>query len=168
MKHGKTELGKQVFKGSNVSLSIAQRSALILFDGLKEDAAIIQSLAMMGLKQEDIDFLLQLGLIEVVDAAAAASSPVVAAAGAANAAAAIAVTPPAVTEPAGAQSEQELYQRAYPIATKLTSGLGLRGFRLNMSVEGAAGYKDLVALSPKIQAAVGDEKYAELARALRL
>jgi hypothetical protein len=167
MKHGKTELGKQVFKGSNVSLSIAQRSALILFDGLKEDAAIIQSLAMMGLKQEDIDFLLQQGLIEVADGKAATAAPPAAVAGAANAAAAIA-SPSGTADPANALSEQELYQRAYPIATKLTSGLGLRGFRLNMSVEGAAGYKDLVALSPKIQAAVGDEKYAELARALKI
>lgn len=154
MKHRKTELGKQAFKGSNITLSIAQRSALIMFDGAKDDALIIQSLAMMQLKQDDIDFLVQQGLIEVAD-------------GAATVAGAAPSAPGAAAEPGSGLSEQELYQRAYPIATKLTSGLGLRGFRLNMSVEGAAGYKDLMELAPKIQAAVGDNKFAELARALK-
>jgi hypothetical protein len=158
MKHRKTELGKQAFKGSNVALSVAQRSALIMFDGVKEDAVILQSLAMMGLSAEDINFLMQSGLIEIADgpqavATAAAQAPT--------------AKTPAAASAAPALSEQELYQRAYPIATKLTSGLGLRGFRLNLSIESAANFKDLLALAPKIQAAVGDGKYAELERALK-
>jgi hypothetical protein len=163
MKHRKTELGKQAFKGSNVSLSVAQRSALIMFDGVKDDAVIIQSLAMMGLKMEDIDFLVQNGMIEAADGTPA-TAPAVAGASSATA---MAAATPAATGPVSKLTDQELYQRAYPIATKLTSGLGLRGFRLNMSVEGAAGYKDLLELAPKIQAAVGDDKFAELARALK-
>jgi hypothetical protein len=158
MKHRKTEQGKEAFKSRNTTLSVPQRSALIMFDGIKEDAAIIQALAVMGLKRDDIDFLVQLGLIEDASGAQAAAS-----AGAAVAASASAPSSGAASK----LSEQEMYQRAYPIATKLTSGLGLRGFRLNMSVEGAAGYKDLLELAPKIQAAVGDEKFAELARALK-
>jgi hypothetical protein len=67
---------------------------------------------------------------------------------------------------APALSDQERYQRAYLVASKLTSGLGLRGFRLNLSVESAASYKDLVAIAPKIREAVGEEKFAELAQAL--
>jgi hypothetical protein len=159
MKHRKTELGKKAFQGSNGTLSMAQRSALIMFDGAKDDAIIIQSLAMMSLKQEDIDYLVQLGYIEVADGAASAPSPAMAAPASAAATASASA--------ASGLSAQELYQRAYPIATKLTSGLGLRGFRLNMSVEGAAGYKDLLELAPKIQAAVGDDKFAELAKALK-
>jgi hypothetical protein len=165
MKHRKTELGKKAFQGSNVTLSMAQRSALIMFDGAKDDSVILQSLAMMSLKQEDIDFLVQQGFVEVADGTAAAAAPAsVPAAATAGAAPATAAAP---TFAASKLSDQELYQRAYPIATKLTSGLGLRGFRLNMSVEGASGFKDLLELAPKIQAAVGDEKFAELARALK-
>jgi hypothetical protein len=163
MKHRKTELGKQAFKGRNVTLSMAQRSALIMFDGVKDDAAILQSLAMMSLKPEDIEFLVQQSFIEAVDGAAAVPSAAVTA----SAGAAVAAAVPASAPATSGLSEQERYQRAYPIATKLTSGLGLRGFRLNMSVEGASGYKDLLELAPKIQAAVGDEKFSELARALK-
>ncbi len=162
MKHRKTELGKEAFKGRNVSLSVPQRSALIMFDGAKEDAAILQALSVMGLKAEDIDFLVQSGLIESADGPQSAVSAV------AKRGDTEAASPATVASaPASTLTEQELYQRAYPIATKLTAGLGLRGFRLNMSVEGASGYKDLLELAPKIQAAVGDEKFAALARALK-
>ena len=61
---------------------------------------------------------------------------------------------------------QQRYAEAYPIATKLTAGLGLRGVRLNLAVEGATSYEDLLALSPKIRDAVGAEKFAPLAKAL--
>ena len=70
------------------------------------------------------------------------------------------------------QSEQvpamlERYKDAYPIATQLTGSLGLMGFRLNLQVEGTTSYEDLVALAPKIRAAVGAEKAAALDRALK-
>jgi hypothetical protein len=160
MKHKKTELGRQVFKERNTALSARQRSAFILFDGVKDDAVIFNALAATGFNTEDIDYLMGLGLIELAsdtqnDAAAAAK----------------AVTASALSgvmeENLSSLTEQERYQRAYPLATKLTSGLGLRGFRLNMSLESASGYQDLVALAPKIREAVGDEKYLELARALK-
>ena len=44
--------------------------------------------------------------------------------------------------------------------------LGLRGVRLNLAVEGATSYEDLLALSPKIRDAVGVDKFAPLAKAL--
>ena len=59
------------------------------------------------------------------------------------------------------------------MATQLTAGMGLRGFRLNLAIEGASGYDDLLALLPKIQAAVGQllapgglEKYKANAAAI--
>ena len=45
--------------------------------------------------------------------------------------------------------------------------VGLRGFRLNMAVEGAADYKALLEIAPKIREAVGDEKFMELYKALK-
>ena len=64
------------------------------------------------------------------------------------------------------RSDMERYQAAYLIATELTSGLGLRGFRLNLALEGAGGFDDLAALAPKIREAVGDAKFARLEKAL--
>jgi hypothetical protein len=174
MKYRKTALGKQLFQERNITLSFRQRSAFILFDGEKDDSVIFKALAATGLDAADIQHLVEAGLIEVSDGFKSsdfrssdfkASVPFAAsvppsAANAASLGASPAAAPPVI-------SEQERYQRAYPIATKLTSGLGLRGFRLNFALESASGYKDLVALAPKIREAVGDEKFAELARALK-
>ena len=67
----------------------------------------------------------------------------------------------------GLPSAQQRYKDAYPIATQLTGSLGLRGFRLNLSVEGSRRpTSNWLALAPKIRAAVGDEKAAALDRAL--
>ena len=54
-----------------------------------------------------------------------------------------------------------------PIATQITASLGLRGFMLNLSVESAAGFDDLLALLPKIQNAAGVKACRELERALK-
>jgi hypothetical protein len=64
------------------------------------------------------------------------------------------------------RSSQQRYQDAYPIATRLTASLGLRGFRLNLAVEAAGNYEQLGQLAPKIREAVGQEKYAPLEDAL--
>lgn len=161
MKHKKTELGKQTFKDHNNALSMRQRTALIMFDGEKDDSVILGALAVTGFNVEDINQLIEAGLLEPVDSVkpplAKASAP--SATAAPDGAADESATP--------VVSDQERYQNAYPIATKLTSGLGLRGFRLNMAVESASGYKELLAVAPKIREAVGDEKFAELARALK-
>jgi hypothetical protein len=163
MKYRKTELGRQSFKEHNNALSGPQRSAFILIDGQKDDTLILKALAPTGLRAEDLQRLVELGLIEDCDivntssvGSAKASGPAVNSANAESDA-----------SPQAVLSDQELYQRAYPVAAKLTSGLGLRGFRLNFALESAAGYKDLIALAPKIREAVGDEKFAELARALK-
>ena len=63
-------------------------------------------------------------------------------------------------------SHQQRYQAAYPIATRLTAALGLRGFKLNLAVEAAANWEELVGLAPKIRAAVGTDRAVELDRAL--
>lgn len=159
MKYRKTELGQQTFRDRNAALSVSQRSAFIMFDGEKDDAVILKSLSAMGLSVEDVKHLLELGLIEAVGGAATMPQ--------ARAAASVDTPLPSNNAAqAPTLNDQARYQRAYLVASKLTSGLGLRGFRLNLSVESASSYKDLVALAPKIRDAVGDEKFAELAQAL--
>ena len=56
--------------------------------------------------------------------------------------------------------------KAYPIAIRLTAGLGLRGFRLNLAVEAAGDLDKLKALAPRIKEAVGAEKFRELQSSL--
>ena len=70
-------------------------------------------------------------------------------------------------QPVSDRSPQERYSEAKPIATKLTASLGLRGFMLNLAVESAAGYDDLLTLLPKIQDALGTKACRELERALK-
>ena len=63
---------------------------------------------------------------------------------------------PAATEPLGPAT----LQGRVPDRHQLSGGLGLRGFRLNLAVEGTSSYEQLLELLPKIQAAVGVEESA--------
>lgn len=160
----KTEAGQQALKDRSVSLTPRQRSAFILFDGKRSMDEVIAS--GLGVAREDIEQMMTLGLL------VPASGPVpsqVAAAPATGAAAPAAPAAPAAAADASAApalSHQQRYQAAYPIATKLTAGMGLRGFKLNLAVEAAATWEELVGLAPKIRAAVGADRAVELDRAL--
>jgi hypothetical protein len=65
------------------------------------------------------------------------------------------------------QTDQERYLLAKPLATQITTQLGIRGFRLNLAVEVAPGTPALLLLLPNIQAAAGLEACFELERALK-
>ena len=127
-----------------------------MVDGKRSSADLLAVLSGIGANQDQLQQLEELGLIQgrVELATSPASKAGTSLGGAA--------------QDMGAQnySDQDRYQLAYPIATRLTSGLGLRGFRLNLSVEGASNIADLLALAGKIREAVGDEKYADLKRIL--
>lgn len=160
MKLVKTELGQRVLKDRSVSLSPRQRAAFILCDGKNHLDHVLASTAKMGVTREDVDAMVSQGLLE--PAAGAAAAPAVPA-----------IVPGAPLDvPLGTtaiqleRSPQQRYQDAYPIATKLTASLGLRGFRLNLAVEGAGNFEQLRDLSPRIREAVGDKAFAELERAL--
>ncbi|MDM0016564.1 hypothetical protein [Variovorax saccharolyticus] len=157
----KTEAGQRVLKDRSIALTPRQRTAFILCDGKRSVDQVLE--AGMGVSREEIEQMVAQGLLALV-AEAGAAAPVVAAAAPAPAAAP--VPAPVAAAPAGGRSAQQRYKDAYPIATQLTGSLGLRGFRLNLSVEGTSTYEQLVELFPKIQAAVGPDKAALLERAL--
>ena len=142
----KTPAGQLALKDRSLPLSMRQRAALILVDGKRSVENILQSTDAAA---EDIAHLRSLQLVDVAGGAPAAANE-------AN----------AVPELPTVRSAQERYAAAYPIATRLTAGLGLFGVRLNLAVEGATCYEDLVALAPKILEAVGVEKFKPLHRAL--
>jgi hypothetical protein len=135
-------------------LTPRQRSAFILFDGRRTLAEVLSATSGLGVTMPDVDHLVELGLLATEQDAA----PMLQAAAAAAA---------ATTDASGLALPQQRYQNAYPIATRLTASLGLRGFRLNLAVEAAADYHQLEDLVPRIRAAVGEEKCLPLERALR-
>jgi hypothetical protein len=147
----KTEAGMQVMKDRSVALSPRQRAAFILFDGKRTRDDVLAATAAVGVRDEDLEQLLVLGLL--ADAAQRHSPDTV---------------PMGLGEllPPASRPPQQRYAEAYPIALQLTSGMGLRGSGLNLAVEAATGYEQLAALGPKIREAVGPEKYLPLALAL--
>jgi hypothetical protein len=172
----KTPVGQQAFRERSIRLTPRQRSAFILFDGYRSVSEVLD--AGVGVAREDIDQLIELGLLGQVGGSADAAN-----AGQVSTPAAVDATSALqpLTEPAQAaleassssspaqvpvRSSQQRYKDAYPIATRLTGALGLRGFRLNLSVERTSTCEELLVLLPKIQAAVGPEKAAALEQAL--
>ncbi|MEP6790518.1 MAG: hypothetical protein ABI907_04060 [Ramlibacter sp.] len=150
----KTEAGHRVMKDRSVPLTPRQRSAFILFDGKRTIEQVLTATAVMGVIQEDIDHMIGLGLL------ADAQPEVTAAHDAQVEAVADAVKQHKERTP------QQRYAEAYLIATQLTAGLGLRGFRLNLAVEAVGNFEQLLELAPRIREAVGPEKYAALDNAL--
>lgn len=168
MKHIKTDLGQQAFKERSSLLSARQRSAFIMFDGVKSTEQILQAVVGLGVTQADIDYLVLQGFLADVSPAAA-PAPVAAAPSDAFA------DPLAQDSEFGIDadrlallSKHERYAMACTVATQLTSSLGLRGFRLNLAVQGAGDFHDLVKLLPKIQDAVGPKASRQLARILKI
>lgn len=149
MKYSKTDLGLQAFKERWPQLSARQRSAFILFDGAKEVAQVLAATAGIGVTPADVEHMLAQGFL-AADPAAIAAAEAAAVARAAR----------------SARTPQERYTEAYPLATRLTASLGLRGFALNLAVEAATGYEDLCALLPRLREALGPQACRPFEQAL--
>jgi hypothetical protein len=157
MKYAKSPVGLSAFAQRSPLFSARQRTAFILFDGKRSLAEVLASTQGIGVTDADLQYLIELGF--VLAAEVPAPMP--------EAAPPLASESGASVEDSGA-SQQQRYQIAYPLATQLTARLGLRGFSLNLAIEAAGSYEDLVKLYPRIADAVGAEKAAPLARALGL
>ena len=160
MKLAKTEAGQQAFKARSTLLSARQRSAFILFDGVKLTDQVLAATSGLGITRDDIDHLVQQGFLLAVPTAVASSAT-------ASSNASHQAPEPQAVPPMSGRSPQERYSAAMPIATQLTASLGLRGFRLNLAVEAASGYEGLLLLLPKSQAAVGVKSWVALEQALK-
>lgn len=147
---GKTDAGHRVLRDRSVPLSPRQRAAFILIDGKKSLHEVLAATAPAGVSRADIDRLMELGLVRELSAGMAAM--------AANAA--------KLEAKRSSRSLEDRFEEAYPIATLLTSSLGIRGYRLHQLVESTTSYMDLLALAPRVREAVGDERFVLLDRAL--
>lgn len=158
----KTELGQTALHNRSLALTPRQRAAFIMFDGKRKLDEVMKATSGLGVTPEDVNHLVSLGLLALQAQAPASQTPAASAAAAPQSAAELSHT--ADGQPT--LSAQAHYSKAYPIAIRLTAGLGLRGFRLNLAVEGAADIDKLKELAPKIREAVGAEKFLELENAL--
>jgi hypothetical protein len=157
MKLYKTVLGHSAFKERSPLFSSRQRSTFILFDGKKTVGEVLAQASGMGMTQADVDYLLALGFL----AAHAVELPAESGLQPLEQ-----VSAPGDLVPGEPRSERQRYFDAKPLATQLTASLGLRGFRLNLAVEAADGYPELLNLLPKIQEAVGVKACRALVQAL--
>ena len=158
----KTPEGQQAFKERHVDLSQRLRSAFLLFDGSRSLAQVLTATAALGVSKDDILALVTKGWLAKREAPALAGGATVAV----EVQSTKGVVPslaPAKVDPA---STTRRYQQAYPMAVSITGGLGLKGFRLNLAVEAAMGYEQLVELAPRIREAAGDKAYGPLHKAL--
>jgi hypothetical protein len=156
MIYTKTDAGKNATTDRSIVLSQRQRSALILVNGERSIEDILKMVAGIGFTMADVTQMVVQGLIVALPSNPSATT---------NA------SELKSAEPLGGfvdiEAAQSRYKLAYPLATQLTAGLGLRGFRLNLAVEAAGSYSQLVQLFPKIQEATGVEKAKALENVLR-
>lgn len=133
-----------------------------MFDGRRDSSEILKMTAGVGITQSDVDHLVSLGLLVGQDRSPQPTTT--------ESTDAARLTQPALSSQEAdgmpTLSAQARYSSAYPIATRLTAALGLRGFRLNLAVEAAGDLDKLKELAPKIKDAVGADKYKELHDAL--
>jgi hypothetical protein len=144
MIYAQTESGVAAVKDRRaVELTRGQRYALLLFDGQRSIEAVLSATAVLGVTKADLKKLLSLGLITLVSSAPA--QPL-----------ADSMLAP-LQEKLDEQERARRYRTAYPLAVEITSELGLKGIKLNMAVERARGFEDLVKLMPRLRDAVGRE-----------
>ena len=190
MIYSKTELGKTALKSRAPILAARHRPAFIMFDGRRSAEEVLKAASGFGFTMVDVEQMLRLGLIEIAldqtgsrtdsmlsqhpNSSVLPSTSELSALPSAwsfsvNAASQNATLSPAGTPLVGVAPSldaQAHFLKAWPIATRLTAKLGLRGFRLNLAVEAAADLAGLKELAPRIKDAVGDEKFRELEIAL--
>ena len=135
-----------------------QRTAFIMFDGKRDSAEVLKTTSIIGVTAADFEHFVTAGFLTPVGV------EVVAARTPRDNIAVAPLEPTAQGKPSALS--QSNYSTAYPIATRLTAALGLRGFRLNLAVEAAGNLEKLKELAPRIKDAVGAEKFKELEDAL--
>ena len=160
----KTLVGQTALHDRNPLMSPRQRAAFIMFDGKRDSVEVIKATSGVGVNNADIEHLASVGFLE----STGFGTPLPAAAGQPEQTTAQTQSDALKSLADGRPSElaQANYATAYPIATRLTAGLGLRGFRLNLAVEAAGDLEKLKALAPRIKDAVGADRFKELEDAL--
>jgi len=152
LRYLKTEAGQQAFKQRSPEMSARQRSAFLQFDGQRRTAEVLGTMAGLGVTEGDIQHMVSKGFLTAAESTSSPTEPTPGQRG--------------LSEELSPEEKARRYQSAYPIAIRLTAGLGLRGVRLNLAVEAAGGYDDLMKLVPSLNQALGEAATFELRRTL--
>jgi len=169
MIYAKTELGQRLFKARDPVLTPRQRSAFILFDGVRRLGEVLAATASWGITQADVQHMLEAGLLAAAAPQAGRPQPVGTPNGLESVDEGVSGVDISLSllPQEEERSERQRFNDAYPVAVALTASLGLRGLRLNLAVEAAGNYQALLAVAPRIREAVGASQYQALERALR-
>ena len=184
MIYTKTERGRTALQTRSSILAARHRPAFIMFDGRRSVEEVLKAASGFGFTMVDVEQMLGLGLIELAldqtgdrTDSTLSQYPNLSIFPTQFSSTALPSTQPA-SLPAGSRSDtlppagtpsldaQAHFLKAWPIATRLTANLGLRGFRLNLAVEAAGDLAKLKELAPRIKDAVGSEKFRALEVAL--
>ncbi len=152
----KTSAGQQAFKERHADFSPRLRSAFLQFDGQRSLSQVLESISGLGVTEDEVLALVERAWLAPREGVVAVAPPSTAPAAAATAAAPTAAAPHSPAERA------RRYRDGYPLAVAITAAMGLKGLRLNMAVEAAVGYEQLVALAPRLREAAGASSYAPL------
>ena len=167
----KTDAGRTEIQARALVKERAQRTLLLLIDGIKSDELLLASLG--GISGADFEALQALGLIACAPAPApsarpAGSSPGRTAAGPATTPGGLTpgfVTPPPLRE---AESAPLDYAQFTATLTRLISSeLGLRGFVLTLAVEKAGTIEELQAVAQRTVTQIRERKGDAAAAAAR-
>ena len=143
MRLTKTEIGIQAMRNRSVPLTPRQRGAFMLCDSRFTKERVLANAKMAGVTNGDIQYLVEHGLVaEVLDEQELAAEK--------------------TAQQFQDRPQMQRFQEAYPMAVQLSSGLGLKGFRLNMAVEKCGSYTELCGVAPAIKAAVDPKQFAPL------
>jgi len=169
MSLSKTAAGHQVLKDRSSGLSPRQRAVLILCDGRRSTEDVLAVTSAGGVTRADIGRLVELGLV-AADGQDSGPAPLDSGLAPLDSVPAPLHSEPApLTSPAettSLQAQHERYLRAYKVAIQLTAELGPRGSSLHLAVEAAGNLQELMAVAPRIRAAVPPSTFARLEAAL--
>ena len=169
----KTDAGRTEFQARALVKERAQRTLLLLIDGIKSDEMLLASLS--GISAADFEALLALGLIAPAPSPSAhpgGSSPGRAATGSVTTPGALTPTlptpaPVSVPVPEAESAPLDYAQFTATLTRLISSELGLRGFVLTLAVEKAGTIEELQAVAQRTVTQIRERKGDAAAAAAR-
>lgn len=167
----KTDAGRTEFQARALVKERAQRTLLLLIDGIKSDEMLLASLS--GISAADFEALLALGLIAPAPSPSAhpgGSSPGRAATGSVTTPGALTPTlptPAPVSVPEAEPAPLDYAQFTATLTRLISSELGLRGFVLTLAVEKAGTIEELQAVAQRTVTQIRERKGDAAAAAAR-
>ncbi len=150
---GKTEAGRIEMQARSLVKERARRNLLLLIDGAKTDAMLLEGLA--GITPSDFQALQELGLIAPVAPSRSSRS---------TGSGPLDATAPAAVEPA-APLDYAAFTAA--LTQMISTELGLRGFVLTLAVEKASTIEELRAVADRTLTQIAERKGEARAAAAR-